>query len=205
MAKSNYKREIFLINKEIQSAYMISFLVPMTIMLLIMAAIFVFALRNGISSSVEMVYRDVNDNLANSLVGKSDPSARDYKNAIDDVRQMLITENSTLSRNKSANAIIASLMYILMPGFFLAIIELVFLTVFFSHKIAGPVFRIELACKRVIDGDYSEEIHLRKGDKMGNLASLFNEMTKITKNKMNEALKLQDETEKEKFRTQNKL
>jgi nitrogen fixation/metabolism regulation signal transduction histidine kinase len=184
---------------------MISFLVPMTVMLLIMAAIFVFALRNGISSSVEMVYRDVNDNLANSLVGKSDPSVRDYKNAIDDVRQMLITENSTLNRNKSANAIIASLMYILLPGFFLAIIELVFLTIFFSHKIAGPVFRIELACKRVIDGDYGEEIHLRRGDKMGNLASLFNEMTKITKNRMNEALELQDETKKETFRMQNKL
>jgi len=205
MAKSNYKREIFLINKEIQAAYMISFLVPMTVMLLIMAAIFVFALRSGISSSVEMVYRDVNDNLANSLVGKSEPSVRDYKNAIDDVRQMLITENSTLNRNKSADAIIASLMYILLPGFFLAIIELVFLTIFFSHKIAGPVFRIELACKRVIEGDYSEEVHLRRGDKMGNLAALFNEMTQITKKRMNEALKLQDETKKEKFRLQNKL
>jgi len=205
MAKSNYKREIFLINKEIQSAYMISFLVPMTIMLLIMAAIFAFALRSGISSSVEMVYRDVNDNLANSLVGKSDPSVRDYKNAIDEVRQMLMTENSTLNRNRNTDAIITSMMYILLPGFFLAIVELVFLTVFFSHKIAGPVFRIELACKRVIDGDYGEEIHLRTGDKMGNLAKLFNEMIKITKKRMNEALKLQNETEKETFRTQNKL
>jgi nitrogen fixation/metabolism regulation signal transduction histidine kinase len=96
-------------------------------------------------------------------------------------------------------------MYILIPGFLLAIIQLVFLTVFFSHKIAGPVFRIELACKRVIDGDYQEKIYLRDGDKLRNLASLWNQMTEKTKERLQKALEFKDETAKDKFREENKL
>jgi nitrate/nitrite-specific signal transduction histidine kinase len=205
MAKSKYKREHYLISKEIQGAYMVSFLVPLTIMLIIMSLIFVFALRSGVTSSLETVNRDVNDRLATSLIGKDQPTVRDYKNAIDDVRQMLNGGDSKINRNKNVSAIVSSMMYILIPGFLLAIIELVFLTVFFSHKIAGPVFRIELACKRIIDGDYKEEIHLRDGDKMKNLATLFNQMTVITKERLEKALNLQNEEQKEDFRLQNKL
>jgi methyl-accepting chemotaxis protein len=200
-----FKRERFLIDKEIQSAYMISFLVPMTIMLLIMMAIFVFALRSGVSSSMETTNREINDIITNSLVGKDKPTERDYRIAIEDVRRMLNGGNSKIYRERNVNAIISSLTYILLPGFLLAIIELVFLTIFFSHKIAGPVFRMEVACKRVIAGDYKEEIHLRKGDKMGNLAKLFNEMVEITRIRLNEALELKDDAQKEKFRAEKKL
>ncbi|MDR0304404.1 MAG: hypothetical protein LBH98_06525 [Chitinispirillales bacterium] len=200
-----FKREHFLINKEIQTAYMISFLVPMTVMLLIMMAIFVFALRSGVSSSMETTTREINDKIANSLVGKDKPTERDYRIAIEDLRLMLNGKDSKLNREKNVNTIILSLTYILLPGFLLAIVELVFLTIFFSHKIAGPVFRMEVACKRVIDGDYKEEIHLRKGDKMGNLALLFNKMTEITRERINEAIELKDDLQKENFKAQKKL
>lgn len=205
MAKSKYKREHFLISKEIQGAYMVSFLIPMTVMLLIMSAIFVFALRSGVTSSIKSVNRDVNERLTTSLVGKDEPTARDYRYAIEDVRQMLNGGNTETNRNKNVDAIISSLLHILIPGLLLAIIELVFLTVFFSHKIAGPVYRIELACKRVIDGDYKEKIHLRDGDKMRNLATLFNQMTEKTRERLQKALELQSETQKEEFRLENKL
>lgn len=202
MAK--YKREHFLISKEIQGAYMISFLVPLTIMLLIMSAIFVFALRSGITSSIKSVNRDVNDRLAISLMGK-DENERNLKYAIEDVRQMLNGADSEANQSKNVDAIISSLMYILIPGFLLAIIQLVFLTVFFSHKIAGPVFRIELACKNVIDGNYQEKIYLRDGDKMKNLAALFNQMVEKTRERLKKALSLQDEKQKEEFCIENKL
>jgi len=205
MKKNKYKREHFLISKEIQGAYMVSFLVPLIIMLLIMSAIFVIGLRSGVTSSIESVNRDVNDRLAASLMGIEEPTTRHYRNAIDDVRQLLNGGDSVRNRDKNVNAIILSLMYILIPGFLLAIIQLVFLTIFFSHKIAGPVFRFELACKRVIDGDYKEKIYLRDGDKMKNLAALFNQMTELTRERLLKALDLQVEAQKEEFRVENKL
>lgn len=203
MAK--YKREHYLISKEIQGAYMVSFLVPLIIMLLIITAIFVFALRSGITSSIASVNRDVNDRLATSLVGKNEPTARDYRNAIEDVKLMLNGGDSKANQEKNADTIILSLVYILIPGFLLAIVQLVFLTIFFSHKIAGPVFRIELACKRVIDGDYQEKINLRDGDKMRNLATLFNQMVEKTRERLKKALELQNEKEIEEFCAENKL
>jgi nitrogen fixation/metabolism regulation signal transduction histidine kinase len=118
---------------------------------------------------------------------------------------MLSGGDSKINRDKNVRAIIWSMMFILLPGLLLAIVQLVFLTVFFSHKIAGPVFRLEIACKRIIDGDYKEEIYLRDGDKMKNLAGLFNQMTKMTRERLEKALNLQTEEEKQEFRTQNKL
>ena len=205
MSKSKYKRGNYLISKEIQGAYMVSFLVPLTIMLVLMAGIFVIGLRSGVASSIESVNRDVNDRLAASLVGIEEPTARHYRNAIDDVRQLLSGGDSKRNRDKNVDAIVSSLMYVLIPGFLLAIIQIVLLTIFFSHKIAGPVFRIELACKRVIDGDYQEKIYLRDGDKMKNLASLFNQMTEITRERLQKALELETEAQKDNFREQNKL
>jgi methyl-accepting chemotaxis protein len=207
MAKSKYKRENYLISKEIQGAYMVSFLIPLTLMLLIMSLIFIFALRNGISSSVESVTSEVNEKYNNIglMMDKNDPETKGYRKALEEVKFTLSGNESKINRDKNINAVIKSMMYILIPGLLLAIVEIVFLTVFFSHKIAGPVFRLEIACKRVINGDYKEEIHLRDGDKMGNLALLFNDMTKITRERLQKALELESKEEKDEFRAQNKL
>jgi len=205
MAKSAYKRNNFFISKEIQGAYIVSFLVPLTIMLVIIAVIFGLALRSSVALSIESINRDINRSFAESMLGRDEPTVRDYRNAAENVRRVLVDGNSEINRRKNADAIIASLMYILIPGFLLAILQVVLLTVFFSHKIAGPVFRIELACKRVINGDYKEKIYLRDGDKMSNLANLFNEMTEKTRERLQKALELKTEEEKENFREQNKL
>jgi len=204
MAKSKYKREHYLISKEIQGAYMVSFLIPMAVMLILIATIFVFALRVGISSSIEKVTKDVENNL--TIIGDRDSrTVQDYQRAIRNTQEALRESYSTANRAKNVDSLIAAMMYILIPGFLLAIVQIVFLTVFFSHKIAGPVFRLEIACKRVINGDYKERVYLRDGDKMRDLATLFNEMTNITQERLEKALTLKTEEEKQAFRTENKL
>ncbi|MCL2845457.1 MAG: hypothetical protein FWE23_08415 [Chitinivibrionia bacterium] len=204
MAKSKYKRENFLISKEIQGAYMVSFLIPMTIMLIVIALIFVFALRVGISQSIEKINSEVNTNL--TIFGdRESRTVQDYRRAIENTRQALNENYSVANRTKNIDLLIMSMMYILIPGFLLAIVQIVFLTVFFSHKIAGPVFRLEIACKRVIGGDYKERVYLRDGDKMRDLATLFNEMTNITQERLEKALTLKTEEEKQTFRVENKL
>jgi len=52
-----------------------------------------------------------------------------------------------------------------------------FLSVFVSHKIAGPVYRLEESAKIIASGDFSRRIKLRSGDELQELADAFNTMT----------------------------
>lgn len=51
------------------------------------------------------------------------------------------------------------------------------LGVFFSHKIAGPVYRIEKSVQEIIKGNLTLKIKLRKGDELGDLADAVNLLT----------------------------
>jgi methyl-accepting chemotaxis protein len=48
-------------------------------------------------------------------------------------------------------------------------------TVFFSHMIAGPVYRLEKALARVKEGDLSVSVRLRRFDELKDLAGMLNE------------------------------
>jgi len=65
-------------------------------------------------------------------------------------------------------------------GIMLVVLQIVMMTVFFSHKLAGPVYRFEKACRSVINGHYNDVIHLRKGDQMLDLSLLLNEAFKLS-------------------------
>jgi signal transduction histidine kinase len=52
-----------------------------------------------------------------------------------------------------------------------------FLSVFLSHKVAGPVYRFETAIREMLDsGDPARRIALRKGDELQSLADLLNRL-----------------------------
>jgi len=48
---------------------------------------------------------------------------------------------------------------------------------FFSHRIAGPVYRIEKTLREIIKGDLSLRIKLRDGDELIDLADMINSLT----------------------------
>ncbi len=50
------------------------------------------------------------------------------------------------------------------------------LGIFLSHKIAGPVYRIEKTIGKMAQGDFSDRITLRKGDEMKSLADSINKL-----------------------------
>ncbi len=171
MAK--YKRKQFFINKELQGKYMLSFAIPMLSILVFFGLLFYFALTHGLNGSLELLNRDVTEQVAFSLQGKSNPSAEDYKFALEGVKSTV----SQFATDKGKQEAVQQLIFwILLPGFGLIMVQILLLTIFFSHKLAGPVYRLELAMNRVLDGDYSEEIHLRDGDQLRNLAELTNEV-----------------------------
>lgn len=52
----------------------------------------------------------------------------------------------------------------------------VIISAILSHKMAGPVYRFEQTCKAIAKGDFSQRVHLRKGDQLMELQDEFNKM-----------------------------
>ena len=63
-------------------------------------------------------------------------------------------------------------------GLGLSILIMMILSVYMSHKIAGPIYRIKLYLAEVAKGDLSFEMRLRKGDELTDLVDEFNKMLK---------------------------
>ena len=55
-----------------------------------------------------------------------------------------------------------------------------------SHKMAGPVYRFEQTCKAIAKGDFSQRVHLRKGDQFMELQDEFNKMMDVVEARINE-------------------
>ena len=78
-----------------------------------------------------------------------------------------------------------------------------FLGLLFSHKIAGPVYRIEKSIEEITKGNLALKIKLRKGDEFWDLADIINTMTenlsvsiKSNKNAVSEIQKSLNEIKK---------
>lgn len=51
------------------------------------------------------------------------------------------------------------------------------LSIFVSHKIAGPVYRLEETTRVIASGDLTYQVHLRHGDELKDLQEAFNQMS----------------------------
>lgn len=77
--------------------------------------------------------------------------------------------------------------------FVLGIGILIILAVFFSHRVAGPLYRFEMAIDKMISGDFSSHITLRKNDECKSLAEKFNQLNSILSSRIKAMTKLVDE------------
>lgn len=60
----------------------------------------------------------------------------------------------------------------------------VLISILLSHRVAGPLYRIERFLRSVAKGDFSMKLHLRKNDELQDLAGSINEMTEDLKNRV---------------------
>lgn len=58
------------------------------------------------------------------------------------------------------------------------------LALFFSHFIAGPIYRFEKTLEQMRDGDLTATVKLRKFDELKEVADLFNQMLASLRNKV---------------------
>ncbi|GBU21157.1 hypothetical protein R80B4_01046 [Fibrobacteres bacterium R8-0-B4] len=177
MAKQTFSRKAFFIDRNIQGRYMITFLIPMLVMLAFMLLTLYFASQTIISTSSKIMKREIETVIATETQDLLEPTAEQYAKAVDQIRAKLRGFGSMGDIKKEFSG---TLLGVFGAGILLVVLQIVLMTVFFSHKLAGPVYRFERACKSVISGNYDDIIYLRKGDQMLGLSLLLNEAIKIS-------------------------
>ena len=60
----------------------------------------------------------------------------------------------------------------------------VIISAILSHRMAGPVYRFEQTCKAIAQGDFSQRVHLRKGDQLTELQTEFNNMMDVIESRL---------------------
>ncbi len=65
---------------------------------------------------------------------------------------------------------------VLVSAFYIVLI--IIFGLFYSHRLAGPLYRIESDIKSYLDGDDTVQVHLRKNDFFQTLADLINKVLK---------------------------
>lgn len=83
----------------------------------------------------------------------------------------LVIENTGL-------AILPSLIYTNLITLALVTLATIFVTLFTSHKIAGPLFRLEKELKDIGEGNLAKVVTLRKNDQTAEMARSLNQMTR---------------------------
>lgn len=84
--------------------------------------------------------------------------------------------NSRLVISSTAQAIMPTLLITNLITLGIITIAAIGVTLFMSHRIAGPMFRFEKDIKKIAGGDLNVRINLRKKDQFSEMAGAFNEM-----------------------------
>jgi nitrate/nitrite-specific signal transduction histidine kinase len=190
-----FERKHFFINRELQGKYMLTFLIPMVVMLAFMLLTLYFASETVVSTTTSTIKEDIRVKVASRLQDRQE-SVQIYRAVLDDIQGYL---RDFSSNERYRRVVINSLVIVFGVGLLLVIIQIVLLTIFFSHKIAGPVYRFERACHDVIGGDYTQSVTLRRGDEMKNLASLLNEVIGASRQRLIDLSEAQTEEERRKI------
>ena len=195
-AEKRFERKHFFIDRKLQGRYMMTFFVPMIIMLVFMIFTLYIASHSLVNTASSILRMDVQNMITLQFQDELEPSVAAYKNLLKDITGYLrnFSENE-----KYRKAVVSSLLWVLGIGIMFVIIQLVLLTIFFSHKLAGPVYRFEMVCHNVIEGKYTDTIVLRKGDEMKNLASLLNEVIAKSRERLTGLADAGSEEEKKKI------
>jgi nitrogen fixation/metabolism regulation signal transduction histidine kinase len=171
--EKKFERKHFFIDRKLQGRYMMTFFIPMLIMLLFMIFTLYIAANSLVKTASTIVKMDIQNQITLQFQDEPEPSIQSYKNLLKEINMYL---RNFPENKRYRQAVVSSLLWVFGIGILFVIIQLVLLTIFFSHKVAGPVYRFEMTCHDIIDGNYTGNIKLRKGDEMQNLATLLNEV-----------------------------
>ena len=174
MAETTYKRKNYLINRKFQLKYTISIVAMLLVVMLATG----FGLYMGMWGSIIENFSKfkVSQNLENAKRITDYEAARYHKGdyrleRIFREAELLSTQEKDTLKNalRSVNKSLVPKIAILSIFVFLAGILL-------SHKIAGPMYRIERSAEAIQSGNLMVNFRIRKGDEMKNAAGALEDM-----------------------------
>lgn len=88
----------------------------------------------------------------------------------------VLIENSRVVARNTADFILPILLQTVAIVMAFVILATVAVTLFVSHKIAGPLYRFKKVMQSLGEGDYHSDFHIRELDQLQGFADAFNEM-----------------------------
>jgi nitrogen fixation/metabolism regulation signal transduction histidine kinase len=200
--KRGFTRKHFFIDRGLQGRYMMTFLIPMMILLAFMLFTLYFAAQMIVTTTTATIKDNIQDKITYRFQDITEPTNEQYIMVLKDIDSYL---NGYSTSGAYRKTLLSSLMWVFGIGIFLVIIQITLLTIFFSHKLAGPIYRFEKACYALTEGDYLQNILLRKGDDLQNLASLFNKAIETTRKRLRDLSTTTDANERKRIVQQLKI
>jgi hypothetical protein len=193
--KQGFVRKHFFIDRKMQGRYMLSLLMPMLILLVFFLITLYSVSQSFTGTTTRIIKEEVEKRIATQFQDETNPPVGSYQVLLKNVQNYIRDFSSDVKYRK---AVLASLLWIFGIGIFIIVAQIALLTIFFSHKLAGPVFRFEKVCHSLIEGNYTEKIFLRRGDEMQNLAHLLNDVIRHTNDRLTALRDAKTDEEKDK-------
>jgi nitrogen fixation/metabolism regulation signal transduction histidine kinase len=194
--KQGFVRKHFFIDRKMQGRYMLTLLIPMLIMLAFFLIVLYSASQSIVATTTRIIKEEVENKIAVQFQDQQNPSVESYQALIATIKSYIRDFSSDVKYRK---AVLESLMWIFGIGILIIVVQIALLTIFFSHKLAGPIYRFEKMCHTLIEGTYTDKIYLRRGDEMQNLAQLFNEVIRTADERLTALRDAKTEEEKNKI------
>lgn len=179
--RQSFTRKHVFIDRRLQGRYMLTFLIPMLVMLAFMLFTLGFVSRSMVGSATRIMREDLDNRVVAALQDRPEPSAEVYATLIDDIQDYVRTFSTN---DRFRRVMLSSLLWTFGTGVFIVMLQIVWLTIYFSHKVAGPIYRLERVCSGLVQGDYAQEVFLRKGDELQNLGKLLGQAVGDTRERL---------------------
>lgn len=112
-----------------------------------------------------------------SLTADFTKEADEYDKQVEAKQQALIKQQNDLVRQQASIVHQQSMMiYAVVGGLALMVVLIGLFGIYFTHKVAGPVFKMKRLLKQVGEGDLTVEARLRKGDELQEFFEAFGSM-----------------------------
>jgi len=170
---NSFTRKHYFINKGLQLRYLFSFIIPMSIFLILFCGIMAMLSQGLVERTIIEVKSDVEAILQNNSrnLGEQNEMYRETERQL----RVKFLEYST-GDNEFIFGIIKKTLIILGSGMLVILVVLGMLTVYMSHKIAGPNYRFGKFAESLKDGEINSRIFLRTGDEFQGTADSLNAM-----------------------------
>ncbi len=175
------KRRHYFIDREFQLRYLLTFGIPMLLMLCFMIFTLYFATITAVDSAGRILRRNIESTIALSFQDGAAVSADHDHPVLENISNYI----RTFPRSGAVRAeLMPSLLGIFGVGLLLVILQIALLTIFFSHRVAGPAYRFERVLREVVAGRYTTTVTLRRSDELQPLAEALNAALLATRKRL---------------------